>query len=181
MFYFHKAYEGCMEAIENYHDDPRFYNMLGVIFARGVESGLEKKMTLEDAMEWFRSGLELCTVTDNMLQASLKNNIAYLITQKKDHTLNELYFSNKLINEIEELWPREKWAADFWDTDGCAHLSLAELQDDPIKRKAFLKKAEEKEKKAEKIGEKHKIRISDLNLIQKRIDFITKELKKLES
>ena len=181
IFYFDKAHEGCVEAIENYHDDPRFYNMLGVIIARGVESGLEKKKTLEDAMEWFKAGLELCTVTDNMLQASLKNNIAYLMTQKKDHTLDELSYSAKLMREIEELWPRKKWAADFWDTDGCVHLGLAELQDDQIKRKASLKKAKEKEKKAEEIGEKHKIRISDLNLIQKRLDIITKELKKLES
>ena len=181
IFYFDRAYKGCVEAIEKFHDDPRFYNMLGVVIARGVESGLEEKKTFEDAMEWFQAGLKLCSVTDNMLQASLKNNIAYLITQKEDHTFEELDFSINLISDIEKIWPREKWAADFWDTDGCVHLSLARLQDDPIKRRTLLMKAEEKEKKAEKIGEKYRIRQSDINLIQKRLNIITQELRKLES
>lgn len=179
-FYYNKAYKECSEAVKRYSDDPRFHNMLGVIIARGIESGLEGTKRIDDVIKWFQDALKLCSAKDNMLIASMENNIAYLITQKTDHTLEELGYANDLLNEMEKLWHREKWAADFWDTDGSVQLEIAELTDDFSKKKIFLEKAIEKLQKAERIGEKHRIRQSDLDLIRERLDIAIQRLKCLQ-
>jgi AcrR family transcriptional regulator len=179
IFNYKKACETCLKAISEFSDDPRFYNMMGVVVANAIENNLEKKKTLDDTIKWFQAALERCSAQDNMLKALLKNNIAYSITQKTEHTSEELNLANQLIEEIEELWPREKWAADFWDTDSCVQSGLAELTDNLTQKKALLSKAIEKERKAKETGEKHRIRESNIRLIQDRLDILDQKLKEL--
>ncbi|KYK35266.1 MAG: hypothetical protein HXS46_05840 [Theionarchaea archaeon] len=179
-YYYDTAREVCADAAKEY-DDPRFHNMLGVIIATGVESGMEDKNTLVDALWWFKAGLERCTGEDTMLEASLKNNIAYTLTQKTDHTLEDLDYAHDLIKESEELWPRKNWVADFWDTDACIHLYSAMLTENYSEKKDLLKKARAKESKAKEIGEKHKIRRSKMKLVDERLKLATRKLKELET
>ncbi|MGD2251169.1 MAG: hypothetical protein PVF58_22450 [Candidatus Methanofastidiosia archaeon] len=177
-YYYDTAYKECLDAVQEY-DDPRFYNMLGVIIGTGIKSGIEEEKTFEDAIGWFKAGLKHSTSEDTMLKASLKNNIAYTLTQKPDHTMKDLENAYQLIKESEELWTRKKWVSDFWDTDACVHLYSALLTDDNTKKKNLLKEAYFKESKAKEIGEKHKIRHSKMKLIKDRLDLISMKLEEL--
>lgn len=178
-YYYDTAYKICLDAVQKYKD-PRFHNMLGVIIGTGIESGMEEKNTFKDAIEWFEAGLAHCTGEDTMLEASLKNNIAYTLTQKPDHTLEDLKRAHDLIRGSEKLWPREKWIADFWDTDACVHLYSAMLTEDFSEKKDLLQKAFDKESKAKEIGKKHKMHHSKMKLMEKRLNLAARKLKELE-
>lgn len=180
VFYYSKSIKECQEAIRTYAGDPRFLNILAVITANGVVSGLEKMKTFDDLIEMFRDALEHCLPGDNMLMASLKNNIAYSITQKVNNTLGDLEHANQLMEGVEELWPREKWAEDFWDTSSCIHFRFSELETDILKKRALLKEAIEEEEKAVELGKKHRTRVSRLNTFKKRLDTMTEEIRGVE-
>jgi hypothetical protein len=179
-FFYNEAYEECLEAVETYSNDPRFLNMLGAVVAAGIESRQERKKTFADVLEILHEALERCTSKDKMLKIALENNIAYLTTQEEDRSPEEIIFAAELIKEIERVWPRKNWAAFLWDTDACVQFSLVELGEDLSEKKALLKDAIKKERKAIEIGEKYLIREARILKFQERLNDMIQRMALLE-
>ncbi|MFQ6088430.1 MAG: hypothetical protein ACE5K0_05975, partial [Candidatus Methanofastidiosia archaeon] len=175
-----RAYIEGSKAIRIYSDDPRFHNMFGTIIRRGISLNLEKKKTLDDAIQIYQNALDRCTIKDNMLKAAIKSNIAYSIVLKVDHTMEELNYANELIKEMEKLWSRDNWIIDFWSIEGFVQFNIAELTDDPSEKKIYLKKAHEKLIRARNLGEKYKIATFMMNKIQRRLENVERRLEKLK-
>ena len=175
---FLRAIELCEQLCSKYQDKPRAYYLLGVIARRGIETGLVKKYTLDDAINAFNQALIINDkiIKDIDLTAATLNNIAYTVYTKEQVDEHSLDLAWEAIQRLEQ--PPigiESWHPKFFDTKSCILLLRALREPSQSERKKHLLYAEESINKALELAEmagaisirdsksmqKHKKRISD--------------------
>jgi hypothetical protein len=182
---FLSSIELCEQLCSKYQDEPRACYLLGIIVRRGIEAGLVKKYTLDDAINKFKKALLINDkiIKDIDLTAAILNNIACTVCAKEQVDEHSLDIAWEAIQRLEQ--PPigiESWHPKFFDTKSCVLLLRALREPSQSERKKHLLRAEESINKALDLAKMAgAISIRDSKSMQKHKKRILDALKQIEA